>query len=175
MKILSVIAFLHLMSMPIYADGYFSDQKDSITVYFFLLEDCKICQYYTDEVNEIYNEFKDENTGFVGLFPNRFSSEENISDYKEKYEVPFELKREFFQTKTKDFEVTITPTVVVFNETKEKIIYKGRIDNSYVGLGKRRRVVTSFELRDVLSKIKKGSQLDTVEFTESIGCFITLN
>lgn len=150
-----------------------SGVKDSITIYYFLLEDCKICQYYTDTFEELYNEYDDDHTSFIGLFPNRFSSEENIALFKKKYNIPFPLKREYFQTKTKEFGVTVTPEVVVFNETENEIVYRGRIDNSYVSLGKRRRVVTSEELKSVLTGIRtKGDS--KYENTDAVGCFIQL-
>ena len=146
--------------------------KDSITVNLFLLEDCKICQYYAPTIQELYNTYDNTNTSFVGYFPNRYSSEKDIALFKEKYRIPFKLKKEFFQTKTQKYNVTVTPEVVVYNETKGEIIYQGRIDNSYVKLGKQRRVVTEYELSNVLKSINNGYDVE-ISKTSAIGCLIT--
>jgi len=151
----------------------FTQSNDSITVNFFLLEDCKICQYYASTMQKLYNDFNNEKTTFIGYFPNRYSSEKDIKLFQEKYNIPFKLKKEFFQTKTQKYNVTVTPEVVVYNETKNEIIYQGRIDNSYAKLGQRRRVVTEHELKEVLENIKQRKQIETLK-TKAIGCLITI-
>ncbi len=148
------------------------DTETRYTVYYFLGEDCKICQYYTPTLNALDQTFTSDSLSFVGLFPNRYSTEEGIKNYREKYKINFELKREYFGTKTKEFGVTVTPDVVVYDNILEKILYKGRIDNSYHKLGRRRRVVTTHELQDVLQAIADGKAINTIA-QAPIGCYIT--
>jgi len=124
-------------------------------------------------MNELHEEYASDAVAFVGLFPNHFSTESGIRNYKEKYSIPFPLKREYFQTKTKLFGATITPEVVVYNESKKQILYQGRIDDSYYKIGRRRQVITTNELEDVLSSITKGEK-PKVESIKPIGCFISL-
>lgn len=147
--------------------------SDSITVNFFLLEDCNICQYYSTTINQIYKDFKSDRVGFIGYFPNRYSSDVSILEFKEKYNIPFQLKKEFFQSKTKDYNATVTPEVVVYNETQKTVLYQGRIDNSFQKLGVRRRVVTKHELRDALEAIVKNENV-LIANTVPVGCLITL-
>lgn len=147
-------------------------QSRKYSVYFFLGEDCKICQYYAPLMNELDNLYTSDSLSFVGLFPNRYSAEKGISEFKRKHQLSFELKREFFGTKTKEFGVTITPEVVVYDEVNKVIVYKGRIDNSYHKLGRRRQVVTSSELKDVLSQLTNGKEI-SVTPVPPIGCYIT--
>ncbi len=170
---LSTVLFSgYSQGLPITVGVTAHSEKDSITVYYFMAEDCKICQYYTPTMRELYEAYNSPDMGFVGLFPNHFSSPDSIDAFKEKYAIPFTLKKEFFLTKTKLFDVTVTPEVVVYNETTEEILYKGRIDNSYYKLGRRRQVITSHELRDVLDDIKSGIEVD-VASAPPIGCFIS--
>lgn len=151
----------------------FAQSKDSITVNYFLLEDCKICQYYTPIMRQLHETYKSDHITFIGYFPNRFSSENDIKIFKEKYNIPFDLKKEFFQTKTQKYKVTVTPEVVVINETNGDVIYQGRIDNSYQKLGKRRRVITQHDLKDVLESLS-NHDYRVVQKTKAIGCLITL-
>ncbi|MBT8231202.1 MAG: hypothetical protein HKO66_07670 [Saprospiraceae bacterium] len=167
-----VYRFLCFIAIFGICDSADCQSKDSITVNIFLLEDCKICQYYVPTLKSLFEEFAYERIGFIGLFPNRYSSENNIEAFKKKHDIPFHLQREFFQTKTEKFNVNVTPEVVVYNETKQSIIYKGRIDNGYVKLGQRRRVVTQNELRDVLRALINNQEVK-IENREAIGCLIT--
>ena len=161
-----------ILFFVILAQGLQAQKTDSFTVYYFLGEECKICQYYSLTFNELHDTFASDSIQFVGLFPNHFSTEEGIDKFKSDYKIPFVLKREYFQTKTQKFEVKITPTVVVYNETEERVVYKGRIDDSYYKLGRRRRVITSEELKDVLTSIRNGEAVTTKPI-EPIGCVIT--
>lgn len=137
-----------------------------------MAEECIICQYYTLNLKELHQKYATETIEFVGLFPNKFSNRESIANFKEKYEIPFDLKTDRFKTKTKKLEVKVTPTVVIYNETKDEILYHGRIDNTYFRVGKRRRITTTSELEDALIAIKNGTPIETAK-TETIGCFIT--
>ena len=137
-----------------------------------MLEECKICQYYTPTMIDFFEKFNSDQIGFVGLFPNHFSSPNNIQSFKEKYAIPFPLKKEFFLSRTKNFGVKVTPEVVVYNENTETVLYQGRIDNSYYKLGRRRQVITHYELRDVLNQILAGEEVN-VPAAAPIGCYIS--
>lgn len=145
--------------------------QDSITVYIFLHESCVISQYYTLPLRELHAEYANEEIGFVGLFPNFSSKPSQIQSFKEKYEIPFALKTDYFHTKTKALGATVTPEVIVVNEVNGTIIYQGRIDDNYAQIGRRKRRATSFELRDTLQALQDGQPI-LVARTEAVGCFI---
>ena len=149
-----------------------SGQSD-VTVYLFLLDDCVICQSYTPKLRQLHQEYGSE-IPFIGIFPNFSSKPEGIEVFTEKYEIPFETRTDYWKDLTRKFQVEVTPEVVVYHHSSETIIYKGRIDNEFFSLGKRRRVVTTDELREVLSAVKSGN-LNPFPFTEAIGCFINFN
>ena len=146
--------------------------KSKYTVYYFLGEDCRICEYYTPEMNRLDSLYGGEDFQFLGLFPSRYSTKKGIAAFKEKYKVQIPLKLEYFATKTKAFGVTITPEVVVFNNETESIVYRGRIDDSYVRVGKRRRVILERDLESLLVQLQNGTEPDYIE-TQAIGCYIT--
>jgi hypothetical protein len=66
---------------------------------------------------------------------------------------------------------TITPQAFVIDRSGD-IRYRGRIDNLYAALGKRRQQVTSHDLRDALDAVLEGRPVPHPE-TEALGCFIT--
>lgn len=160
-------------TLPDWGSHRSTDEKNpKYTVYFFLGEDCRICHYYSKIMNDLHTDYASDSLQFVGLFPNRYSTEEGIEQYQDKYKITFPLKREFYGTKAKKFGVQITPEVVIFNNDNQEIVYKGRIDDSYVKVGRRRQVILQHDLQSALSSIVNGIDVDTKE-TKAVGCYIT--
>jgi hypothetical protein len=65
---------------------------------------------------------------------------------------------------------SVTPQAVVI-DADGAIRYRGRIDNRYADLGKRRRVVTMHDLGDALDAVLAGRAVAAAE-TTALGCFI---
>ena len=152
--------------------GQFSDTpKDQIEVYIFLHESCLISQYYTLPLRELHEAYAAPNLHFIGLFPSKHSTVEKISAFKEKYNIPFELRADHHHYLTESLGATITPEVIVYNKTKEHILYQGRIDDTFVRVGKKKRLATTSELADVLDAITNDTEI-IIPNKEAIGCFI---
>ncbi len=145
---------------------------DQITVYVFLHEACLISQYYTLPLRQLHEEYASENLSFVGLFPNASSQVEKIQEFKATYKIPFALQLDEGQAKTEAFGATITPEVVVYNETQGQILYQGRIDDAYARVGQRKRITHTAELKDVLAAISNGQVIQT-QNAPAVGCFIS--
>ena len=145
--------------------------KDQIKVYIFLHEFCKVSQYYTLTLRNLYEEFANEQIQFIGLFPNSSSKLEGIEYFKNKYQIPFELKTDYEHKYKNAFDAKIMPEVVVYNERADEIIYKGRIDDAYAKVGKRKSMVSHTELKDILKAIKLNIPYE-VKYTQAIGCLI---
>lgn len=71
---------------------------------------------------------------------------------------------------TKGYGLTVTPEAVVVTESGA-MMYRGRIDNLYERLGVRRRVVSSFDLRDVVRRLLEGGH-GPFQTTTAVGCVI---
>ena len=46
-----------------------------------------------------------------------------IQAFKEAFKIPFDLKTDYYHQKTEAFGATVTPEVIVFNESKSEILY----------------------------------------------------
>jgi len=147
--------------------------NDEIEVYIFMHENCKICQFYTLKLKELHEEFASDKIVFKGIFPAKDAKDENLLAFKTAYEMPFEMVNDKEQIITKRLKATITPEVVVLNKSKDQIIYRGRIDDSYYKIGRRRNVNRTNELFDVLTAIKSNKEIKT-ENQPAIGCYISL-
>lgn len=145
--------------------------QDSITVYIFLHDDCIISQNYTLTLKTLHKEFANEHLQFVGLFPDFASKPKNIQAFKAKYNISFLLQQDYYHTKKEAFGATVTPEVVIYNETQAQILYQGRIDDTYARVGQRRKITNTSELKDALEAIRDNQPIEVTK-TEPIGCFI---
>lgn len=146
--------------------------KDLHLVYVFLGEDCVISQNYTLQLRELHEKYASKDVQFVGIFPNNYSTTESMKAFKEKYKVPFSVELDKAHLKVYKFKIKVTPEIVVYNVKDQKVVYQGRIDNTYFGLGQRRTVTTTSELKDVLQAISQKEESE-FEFKRAVGCFLT--
>ncbi len=153
------------------AKGQSSELAATYNVYLFLLEDCKITQAYTDELQKLYRQFSNDSIHFTGLFPNPVSQDATMQAFAEKHALPFVCTREGAYELAKRFGVAVTPEVVVYDSTHQAVIYQGRIDNLFERVGQRRRVVTSHELESALSCIEQNKPVKPSR-TKAVGCFL---
>lgn len=145
---------------------------DSISVYVFLSETCPICQNQTLTLRQLYDEYAGKGISFVGLFPNQdLSSRESIQKFGRKYKIDFELRKDEQQKLTTQLAATVTPEVFVVNNATQKVLYRGKVDNSFEGIGKKRQVITKHYLHDALKNILEQKEVVLKE-TPAVGCFI---
>ena len=147
-------------------------QNDSFGVYLFLLEDCRISQAYTDRLNELYQEYHNDSIEFKGFFPNPISRVATMEAFVEKYDIQFPCDRFDATEMARSLGIEITPEVAIVNISTQEVLYKGRIDDMYIQVGKRRQVITRNELADALESILHHKPI-TVKETQAVGCFLT--
>jgi len=82
-------------------------KPDSVTVYLFFRIDCKICAYYTNDLEKLYEANKEDNISFVAVFPNFVDKSPSIERYREKFGLPFPAKTDYSKRLTKKFKATV--------------------------------------------------------------------
>ena len=144
--------------------------SDSISVNFFLLDECRISQNISGEINIVQDMFGEAPFYFRAYFPgssvDTLKMHSFMSDYK--LRMPYFVDRE--GVKVGFYGASVAPEVIVYDEKQGLLLYRGRIDNSYADVGIRRRVVTSRDLRKVLQCIEDGIEIPVKE-TKAIGCY----
>lgn len=174
MKTIFLLPLIGISSFFSWSSSEITNQAstpDDITVYLFLHEACIISQYYTLPLRELHEKYANEHIQFIGLFPNFSSKPNKIQAFKETYKIPFELQTDYYHRKKDAFGATVTPEVVVYNESQRTTLYQGRIDDVYARVGKRKRMTSTSELKDVLEAIANANPI-SVSNTTAIGCFI---
>ena len=69
---------------------------------------------------------------------------------------------------------TVTPEVAVWDHRTNRLIYRGRIDDSYVRVGKRKFHPKSHDLKNIIDLWLIKQTPDTLVQTQAVGCFINL-
>lgn len=149
--------------------SFTSAPKSEYQVVIFLASKCTICRYYALPLKQLHQEFSSQGIEFQGVFPNARSTRQQIREFKSKYEIPFDLSLDF-ESIAKKLDASVTPEVFILGEN-DRILYSGRIDNSYFGVGKKRTVTTKTELHDALTALVNGDEIQ-VKHEPAIGCLI---
>jgi len=145
-----------------------AQETKPIAVLVFLSPDCPISISQSLELKALEEEFKTQ-VEFTYYFP---LSEKEKGENRE-FLVKMGLNEKAIGTqaweKSQELKATTMPEVFVFKE--ERLAYRGRIDNSFVALGKRRRAGIERELYLILTELN-SAPFRSFESTPPIGCLI---
>lgn len=148
-----------------------NSNKMKAYVILFLSPECPLCQSYSLTIKQLHDKFKSQGIDFVAIVPGTEYSLLKIVEYRNGYglkNIPFFIDPNYaFSKQTK---ATITPEVFVLNANNE-LVYSGRIDNWAYELGKKRTVITSHDLENVLQNLSLGKTVQPYQ-TKAVGCFI---
>jgi peroxiredoxin len=141
------------------------------TVYVFLAETCPISQAATLPLRELHSRYEAQGVRFVGVFPAKESTPVSLAAFAKTYQVPFTLQPDAGHQLTKQLHARITPEAVVVAADGRTVLYQGRLNDAYAGLGQHRAVTNHHELADALAALTAGKPV-AVPRTEAVGCFI---
>ncbi len=139
---------------------------------FFISSECPISNAFAREIARICDGYKSKGVAcdLVYVDPSigdgqalRHSQEYGHGDYPKIVDRKHEL--------VKAAGVTVTPEVAVV-DGKGKVVYRGRIDDSFAALGQPRRAVKDADLRNALDAVVAGKPVEKPE-TKALGCFIS--
>ncbi len=134
----------------------------------FILPDCPICNSYIPEFNRLHEQFASRGVPIILVHADPATTSDQARDHAREYNIACPVVIDPDRTWLNRFEPATAPEAVVFSP-KSPLLYRGRIDDQYAGLGKRRMVVTSHDLRDALEAILAGKPVREPR-TEAVGC-----
>src|SRR5712664_2483561 len=149
---------------PLHPDG-------KASVLFFITSDCPISNSYAPEIQRICSEYgpKKVSCNLVYVDPDLTVAEvkKHVKDFGYSG-VPAIL--DSTQKLVHGAGATITPEAALIGASGQ-VLYRGRIDNVYASLGKRRPEATEKDLRKALDEVLGGRAIATPS-TKAIGCYI---
>ncbi len=141
-------------------------------VFIFISTDCPISNRYAPEVRRIADAFASKGVVFRLVYPNPSEDATAIRAHMDAYAYGsvFEPVRDSKLALAKFAGATVTPEAVVI--ANGKIVYRGRIDDRFVDLGRERPAPTQRDLFDALTAITAGKPAPHPT-TQAVGCFIS--
>lgn len=141
------------------------------TVYVFLAETCPISQAATLPLRELHGRYGTQGVRFVGVFPARETNAAGLAAFAKTYQLAFLLQADAGHQLTRQLHARVTPEAVVVGPDGRTVLYQGRLDDAYAGLGQHRAITRHHELADALAAVAAGQPV-AVPRTEPVGCFI---
>lgn len=138
----------------------------SDTVYVFLSPSCPVCKASTGALRELQK--ANTTVAFVGIVDPAIADSAEVAEFYADYKLTMAVRWDSPALAAR-FKATVTPEVVVLHNGKK--VYQGRINNQFAALGKKRRVVTEHDLRDVLDVLARGA-VPSFRRTIPVGCYL---
>lgn len=138
------------------------------SVLFFTTTDCPIANAYAPEVAAIVNDFRDSNVRFFAVHVDPDLTAEAARSHAKEYGLTLPVLIDAKHELVAATGVTRTPEVAVVLPDGT-VAYRGRIDDRFPGLGKKKQAPKQRDLRDALTAIVSGGTVPTPR-TEAVGC-----
>src|SRR4051812_12818781 len=137
-------------------------------VLFFIRTDCPISNGYAPEITRLQKQYGPEKINFYLVYAVRDLNDSAAREHMKEYKLsgPAIIDRKHGLVKAVGATVTVEAAVI---GREGKLLYLGRIDDLYAGLGKPRTVSTTHDLRDALDAVVQGKE-PKVSRTEAVGC-----
>jgi AhpC/TSA family len=158
-----VLLFLALQT------GILSPHGEKARVLLFIRSDCPVSNRYAPELEKLYKRYSPSGVEFLLVYPESGLTPAAMKQHGREYgysipAVPDPDHRYVALAKAR-----VTPEAAVF--VKGRLVYLGRIDDSYVDIGKAKARPEHSELDEELSAILAG-RVPPFHQTQSVGCVI---
>ena len=146
------------------------DPQAKASVLVFVLHDCPIANSYIPLLNRLNESFRPRGVQMLVVESDPQITLDQARKHAEEYQIGLPVVIDSQHAWVKLAMAKKTPEAVVFSSGGE-ILYHGRIDDQYVGFGKRRMQVTTHDLQDALEAILAHRPVPNAA-AEAIGCYI---
>jgi hypothetical protein len=141
-----------------------------LTVFVFVRADCPISNRYAPEIARLVEAFGPRQVTFWLIYPDPSATPDALQAHAAEYAYPCPILRDPRHLLVELTGATITPEVAVF-AGRERMIYRGRIDDRYLDLGRARPAPTTRDLEAALEAGLAG-RAPREATTRAVGCFI---
>ena len=136
--------------------------------FLFIACECPVSNGYAPEWNRICAAYAPKNIGFFVVYAERDVPAEAQRRHARAFGYRCPALRDPELTLARRVGASVTPEAAVLSPGGE-LLYRGRIDDTYVALGKRRFNPTRHEFRDALDAILRGRPVPSPR-TLAVGC-----
>ena len=136
----------------------------------FVSSECPISNKFAPELERLGRKFPTNDVSFVLVYPNASDTQEKIEKHRREYRLTGAFLRDPRHELVKRAGATITPEAAVFDQ-KRNVVYRGRINDQFLALGKGRPHPTQHDLEEAITALLAGKQPKAAR-ANAVGCFI---
>ncbi len=134
----------------------------------FMSTECPISREYVPELNRLAGTLTDKPVKFLGVISDRGTTRAAAGEFQEEFKIGFPVLFDASGELARTFAPTHVPEAFVLDR-EATVVYRGRIDDQYGDLGKKRPAATTHELADAVTAVLDGKPIAAAK-TTPIGC-----
>ena len=142
-----------------------------VTAIFFLLNDCPISNQLAPEINRICHDYAEQGVRCFLAYAGADVSADALRRHQQAFGYDccpaLQVAR---RTPADAAGATVTPEAALFSADGE-LLYRGRVNDLYAALGKKRSAPTQHDVRRALDEILGGRSVSRPR-TQAIGCYL---
>lgn len=147
------------------------DERIKATALIFLAPDCPISNALIPEMNRLVEKFSPRGVAFFFVYAERDLADMAAAKHARDFGLVAPAAVDRAGDLTAKAGAKVTPEAAVFSR-KGSVLYRGRINDLFAALGKKRTEPTTHDLRDALDAILAG-KAPPVASSPAIGCYIS--
>ncbi len=137
-------------------------------VFIFVRSDCPVTNRYAPELQHLFQEFSARSVEFWLVYPDPSETPEQIKKHMLDYGFPGQPLRDPQHELVKRAQAETAPEAAVF-DSKNNLMYHGRIDDLWVSPGRARPMPTTHDLEDAIAAVLDG-RAPRQAVTHAVGC-----
>ncbi len=145
-------------------------QPGTLKLIVFVLPDCPVCRSMVPYLKTLHRTYSQQGVHIVGYVPGNHFTQTAVDSFVTVYKIPFPVTVDTTQSITQSFGVWVVPQGVIVDENNA-VVYRGRINDLYVALGKRRPEPTIHDVADRLDLLLRGTDIP-FDTTIPVGCLL---
>ncbi len=134
----------------------------------FMTTECPIAREFVPELNRLAGTLSDKPVKFLGVISEPDLSRAEAVAFQKEFKIEFPLLFDASGELAAELKPTHVPEAFVL-DVDANVVYRGRIDDRYRELGKKRPAPTTHELADAIAAVLEGKPLEVTR-TKVIGC-----
>jgi thiol-disulfide isomerase/thioredoxin len=148
----------------------FDDPSTRAIALVFITPDCPIANFYQPTLRKLGDEFADRGVPLFMIHSDPEVTSDAAERHVEKFKIAAPVILDHDQSIARRVDAKVTPEAIIVDRAGE-ILYRGRIDNFYEALGRKRRAATEHNFRDALAAVADGQPVAN-PVTKALGCHI---
>lgn len=140
------------------------------TAFIFLSPDCPISKEAIPTLAAVAAATPESEARIFGVIASRGITRAAAREFVHKYSIKFPVLFDASGNLADQLQPTITPEAFVA-DANGRVVYRGRIDDTYLAIGKRRPEATSHDLANAIERVRGRDPIQTPTITEPVGCF----